>query len=74
MHLFIKPNQRTSTRVLNNLENSVKLRDQNNYNCAVGAQLLLLPQNVNEIAGLASRLKEHWRWIIWLLSPIRNIL
>lgn len=44
-------------RVINNIINAVKLRKMNNYSCAIGAQLLLLEQNYNEILPLAKLLE-----------------
>lgn len=45
-------------KVLNNLETAIKIRSDNLYNCTVGAQALLLPENANELHLLASHLKE----------------
>lgn len=44
--------------VLNNISNAVKIRNKNKYNCTIGAQLIILPQNINEMGILAKKLKS----------------
>jgi len=39
--------------VIDNLKKSVKLKKKNKYNCTIGVQFLLLPQNYKEAAPLA---------------------
>lgn len=45
-------------RVLNNLKYAARLKKRRKYNCTIGAQLLLLPQNNEEVFPLARKLKE----------------
>ena len=45
-------------RVMNNLEYALEYRKQNNLNCTVGVQTLLLPENKDEIRILAEKCKE----------------
>ncbi len=40
-------------RVLDNLRAAVDLRQRQKNNCVLGMQIILLPQNVNEVVGLA---------------------
>ena len=44
--------------VLNNLKNAVRIRNAHKYECTIGAQFLLLPQNANEMTVLARKLRE----------------
>jgi len=53
-----KANQKDFDTVFENLESAVKIRNNNKYDCAIGAQVLLLPQNAHEIVGLAVKLKN----------------
>lgn len=43
--------------VLKNIDTAVKLKNQHNYSCIIGAQMVLLPENVSEATQLASLLK-----------------
>lgn len=45
-------------RVLGNFQLSVEARNKGNYKCTIGGQILLLPENAHEVAGLARQLKE----------------
>jgi radical SAM protein with 4Fe4S-binding SPASM domain len=45
-------------QVLENLKSLVKIRDKNNYPCAIGAQSLLLPQNYKDILNLAAAVSD----------------
>lgn len=45
-------------RVLRNLKAAVRLREQLGSRCAIGAQILLLPENRGEVELLAGRLRE----------------
>jgi len=45
-------------KVLENMELSVKTKRENNFNCTLGAQMLLLPENKNEALILAKTVKE----------------
>jgi len=47
------------SRILNNLEAAVKIRDSNHYHCAIGGQALLFPENADELDILAARLRER---------------
>jgi len=44
--------------VINNLREIVKLKDENKYNCTIGVQFLLIPQNYREIMTLARILRD----------------
>ncbi len=44
-------------RVITNLENAVRLRNENQWNCALGAQMVLLPENESEAVTLAQTMK-----------------
>lgn len=43
--------------VIKNMLNAVKLKKQNNYKCTIGVQIIMLPENMNEIAILAGLTK-----------------
>lgn len=45
-------------KVLNNMKNAVQIRDKNNYKCTLGAQMLLLPENKDEVFEFAKTVKE----------------
>jgi len=45
-------------RVIKNLSYAVRLKRQKKYKCAIGMQILLLPENSKEILTLARRAKE----------------
>ena len=40
-------------RVIENISYAVKAKQDNNYNCTLGMQMVLLPENVHEAAALA---------------------
>ena len=43
---------------LSNLERSAQIKSQKNYECTLGAQMLLLPENKDQVEELALRLKD----------------
>jgi len=45
-------------RVLDNFKMSVEVRNREGYDCTIGGQILLLPENASEVIGLAERLRE----------------
>ncbi|MDD5194971.1 MAG: radical SAM protein [Candidatus Omnitrophica bacterium] len=45
-------------RVMNNLSAAAKLRQKKGYKCTLGMQLLLLPENYNEVIRLAKLAKD----------------
>jgi len=45
-------------KVLENLEKSIQIRNHGQYDCIVGAQALLLPENADELPLLAIELKK----------------
>ena len=45
--------------VLDNLETAVRVRSENHYDCAIGAQALLLPQNADQLRPLAEHLVQR---------------
>lgn len=51
-------NSKDFFKVLDNLGDSIKVRDDNHYDCIIGAQALLLPENADELHLLVIRLKE----------------
>jgi len=46
-------------RVIENLKNAVKYKKDNNLDCVIGAQALLLPENASEMRQLALLCKEE---------------
>jgi radical SAM protein with 4Fe4S-binding SPASM domain len=46
-------------RVIDNLKNAMKYKRDNKIDCIIGAQTLLLPENINEIELLATICKEE---------------
>ena len=44
--------------VINNMSAAVKIREDNDYNCTLGMQMLLLPENSNEAVTLAGIAKD----------------
>jgi GTP 3',8-cyclase len=50
--LIHRTERRDFNRVLENVSYAVKLKDQRKYKCAIGMQLLLLPENYREIGRL----------------------
>jgi len=45
-------------RVMQNLEDALRYKKQNNLKCTIGVQMLLLPENKNEAVILAKKCKE----------------
>lgn len=45
-------------RVIFNLKEAVKIKRKNRYTCTIGAQIVLLPENIREVVRLADLLKE----------------
>mgnify|MGYP001617775943 CR=1 FL=1 len=45
-------------RVMKNMEYAAKLKRQKGYSCAIGMQLLLLPENCHEVVDLAKKAKD----------------
>ncbi len=45
-------------RVIGNLSYAVRIKKQKKYNCAIGVQILLLPENFKEIVLLAKKIKD----------------
>lgn len=45
-------------KVLENMKKAVEIKKENNYNCTLGAQMLLLPENKNEVYEFAKIVKE----------------
>lgn len=43
---------------LENIRRAVKIRDKNKYSCTIGAQMLLLPENIKEVEMLARKLRD----------------
>jgi radical SAM protein with 4Fe4S-binding SPASM domain len=44
--------------VIKNVSNAVRLKNKNNYDCTIGVQCILLPENYREISLLAALLKD----------------
>ena len=51
-------NKEDFNKVINNLEEAVKIKNMRKYDCTIGVQFLLIPQNYKEVSGLASILKD----------------
>src|SRR3972149_11720637 len=45
-------------RVIKNISDAVKIRKERGYRCTIGLQLLLLPENLNEVIPLANMARE----------------
>ena len=45
-------------RILENIKHAVKLKKEKRYNCSVGVQFLLLPENNKEVLSLAKKMKK----------------
>lgn len=45
-------------KVINNLKEAVRIKNRRKYDCTIGVQFLLIPQNYKEVSGLASILKD----------------
>jgi len=45
-------------RVIENLSYAIKIRRENNYDCTIGMQLLLLPENQHEVVTLAKLARD----------------
>jgi len=53
-----KTNPRDFERVITNIENAVKFRDENKLGATIGVQFLMIPYNLNEADKLARILKD----------------
>jgi len=56
--LIHKSNQQEFNIVLSNLKEAVRIKNRNKYNCNIGVQFLLIPQNYWEAPILANKLKD----------------
>ena len=45
-------------KIISNLKYAIRLKRENNYKCSLGVQLLLLPQNINDVFPLAQMSKD----------------
>ena len=45
-------------KVITNFERAVKIREENGYSCTLGAQMLLLPENVEGVISLAEIMRD----------------
>ena len=53
-----KTKQQDFNKVIKNLEYAIKIRKDNNYKCAIGVQMILLPDNKDEAVVLANICKN----------------
>lgn len=53
-----KTKERDFDKVLENMRLAVEIKRKNNYSCTLGAQLLLLPENANEVLEFSKLIKE----------------
>ena len=53
-----KTHEKDFHKVLSNIETAVTLRDQNKWSCAIGSQMVLLPENLDEALVLAKTMKS----------------
>lgn len=53
-----RTNEDDFARVIANMHDAVRLREEQNCKCALGGQLLLLPENHREVVELACRLRD----------------
>ncbi len=51
-------NEKDFDRVMQNLKNALDYRKKNSLKCTIGVQMLLLPQNMNEVKILAKTCKD----------------
>ncbi len=45
-------------KVINNIKEAVRMKKKNKYTCSIGAQIVLLPENIREIITLADLLEN----------------
>ena len=53
-----KTHEKDFHKVLSNIEAAATLRDQNKWSCAIGSQMVLLPENLDEALVLAKTMKS----------------
>ena len=53
-----RTSERDFQNIIKNIECAVALRNQKKYSCSIGVQLLLLPQNYDEVLTLAKKMKK----------------
>jgi radical SAM protein with 4Fe4S-binding SPASM domain len=56
--LIHNTNKENFDLVINNLKESVKIRDKHGYGCAIGVQFLLIPENYKDAVVLARLLRD----------------
>lgn len=61
-------------RILYNLSRAVQYRDENGLSCTLGAQMLVLPDNVDEIGTLVELCRDHIGLDYLVLKPYSHHL
>lgn len=56
--LIHKANSQDFNTVLNNLKETVRIRNKKRYSCTIGVQFLLISQNYSEVTVLAHKIKD----------------